>query len=123
MAEAAAQPRDAALWLSPEQQEEWVATKKQVKAGPAVGPRGRVSAARGAAARAAAAVAGQAGRRLLWLEDASQTRGANTSSAQVPALMFFSFLAFNGVAWLALRLINRGGRIRAPSNLVLLKAG
>ena len=41
---------------------------------------------------------------------------------QVPMLVFASFIAFNALSWFSLKIVNKNKRIRAPSNLVLLKA-
>ena len=44
------------------------------------------------------------------------------SLPQVPTLWFASFLAFNVLAWAALRIINRKSAIKHPKNLVYIKA-
>ena len=44
------------------------------------------------------------------------------SRSQVPMLWFGSFMAFNGLAWIALRIINRKRTIKHPRNKVYIKA-
>lgn len=73
--------------------------------------------------KAGAVVSSWAAHRSCRPREGVLTHGAHHCCAQVPALMFFSFLAFNGVAWLSLRILNRRGQIKHPKNLALLKAG
>ena len=63
-------PKHAHLWLTPEQQEEWVTAKKQV-----------------------------------------------------PTLIFASFVAFNALAGLSLKIVNRKGLVTHPKNKALLQYG
>lgn len=58
----------------------------------------------------------------LWLP-ADQQEEWIESKKQVPTLVFGTFVAFNVLSRLSLRILNRKGNIKDPGNQVLLQYG
>ena len=116
--------KDEALWLSAEQQAEWLAFKRQVGA-PSRRSRidsdsSAISGRVGAAASPRRCLTSR--RRLLTAAATALVAVCYPPLLQVPMLWFGAFMAFNSLAWVALRIINRRRTIKHPKNHAYIKA-